>query len=337
MNGADAAVALVRGDVTMACAFGGPLDRMETVGKPLMTGAEQEAVGHQHLRHHQRHRELRRRASRPGEEVPRGDRAGERGLQGQPGRGLREGGRRRRHGPRRDQGDDGELRLPDERGAGGAELARRRPAGGGEGRRRGDGGRRATSRSRSTTIRPSSTRASSSDGGRGGACRPASGERSAAEHRHRRRVDGLHAARRRQRACARPDLARHRAGRAGHRARAVGVRQDDAAQHPRRVPRADRRARCGVNGGAGAGAGRRPRHGVPAGRAVRMAVGRRERRLRPADGGAAGSRDPGAGRGSAGAGRARAASPTPRSVSSRAACSSGWRWRAASPTTRGSS
>jgi taurine transport system substrate-binding protein len=45
MNGADAAVALVRGDVTMACAFGGPLDRMKTVGKPLMTGAEQEAAG----------------------------------------------------------------------------------------------------------------------------------------------------------------------------------------------------------------------------------------------------------------------------------------------------
>jgi taurine transport system substrate-binding protein len=45
MNGADAAVALVRGDVTMACAFGGPLDRMKSVGKPLMTGAEQEAAG----------------------------------------------------------------------------------------------------------------------------------------------------------------------------------------------------------------------------------------------------------------------------------------------------
>jgi taurine transport system substrate-binding protein len=45
MNGADAAVALVRGDVVMACAFGGPIDRMRTVGKPLMTGAEQEAVG----------------------------------------------------------------------------------------------------------------------------------------------------------------------------------------------------------------------------------------------------------------------------------------------------
>jgi len=45
MNGADAAVALVRGDVPMACAFGGPIDRMRTVGKPLMTGAEQEAAG----------------------------------------------------------------------------------------------------------------------------------------------------------------------------------------------------------------------------------------------------------------------------------------------------
>ena len=45
MNGADGAVALVRGDVTMACAFGGPLDRMREVGKPLMTGAEQEAAG----------------------------------------------------------------------------------------------------------------------------------------------------------------------------------------------------------------------------------------------------------------------------------------------------
>ena len=45
MNPADAAVALVRGDVPMACAFGGPIDRMKTVGTPLMTGAEQEAAG----------------------------------------------------------------------------------------------------------------------------------------------------------------------------------------------------------------------------------------------------------------------------------------------------
>lgn len=45
MNPADGAVALIRGDVVMACAFGGALGRMKTVGKPLMTGAEQEAVG----------------------------------------------------------------------------------------------------------------------------------------------------------------------------------------------------------------------------------------------------------------------------------------------------
>lgn len=45
MNPADAAVALIRGDVVMGCAFGGSLGRMKTVGKPLMTGAEQEAVG----------------------------------------------------------------------------------------------------------------------------------------------------------------------------------------------------------------------------------------------------------------------------------------------------
>lgn len=45
MNPADAAVALVRGDVPMACAFGGALDRMREVGKPILTGAEQEAAG----------------------------------------------------------------------------------------------------------------------------------------------------------------------------------------------------------------------------------------------------------------------------------------------------
>ena len=45
MNPADAAVAVVRGDVVMGCAFGGALDRMKEGGKPLMTGAEQEAVG----------------------------------------------------------------------------------------------------------------------------------------------------------------------------------------------------------------------------------------------------------------------------------------------------
>lgn len=45
MSPADAAVALIRGDVTMGCAFGGALNRMKTVGHPLMTGAEQEAIG----------------------------------------------------------------------------------------------------------------------------------------------------------------------------------------------------------------------------------------------------------------------------------------------------
>ncbi len=45
MNPADGAVALIRGDVVMACGFGGALDRMRTVGSPLMTSAEQEAIG----------------------------------------------------------------------------------------------------------------------------------------------------------------------------------------------------------------------------------------------------------------------------------------------------
>ena len=45
MNGADAAVALARGDVSMACAFGGPLQRMKEYGSELMTAAEQEAIG----------------------------------------------------------------------------------------------------------------------------------------------------------------------------------------------------------------------------------------------------------------------------------------------------
>jgi taurine transport system substrate-binding protein len=45
MNGADAAVALQRGDVAMACAFGGPVQRMKEVGSELMTAAEQEEIG----------------------------------------------------------------------------------------------------------------------------------------------------------------------------------------------------------------------------------------------------------------------------------------------------
>ena len=45
MNGADAAVALARGDVAAGCAFGGPLQRMKEFGSVLMTAAEQEAIG----------------------------------------------------------------------------------------------------------------------------------------------------------------------------------------------------------------------------------------------------------------------------------------------------
>lgn len=45
MNPPDGAVALARGDVAMACGFGGALTRMREVGEPLMTGAEQEAIG----------------------------------------------------------------------------------------------------------------------------------------------------------------------------------------------------------------------------------------------------------------------------------------------------
>ena len=45
MNGADAAVALSRGDVAMACAFGGPVQRMKEYGEVLMTAEEQEDIG----------------------------------------------------------------------------------------------------------------------------------------------------------------------------------------------------------------------------------------------------------------------------------------------------
>ncbi len=45
MANADVSSALARGDVTMACGFGGSLVRMKEHGKVLMTGAEQEAIG----------------------------------------------------------------------------------------------------------------------------------------------------------------------------------------------------------------------------------------------------------------------------------------------------
>ncbi len=45
INGSDAADALERGEVAMACAFGGPLARMRKLGNELMSAAEQEAIG----------------------------------------------------------------------------------------------------------------------------------------------------------------------------------------------------------------------------------------------------------------------------------------------------
>lgn len=45
MNGAEGAAALSRGDVCMACAFGGPLTRMKKYGDVLMTAKEQEDIG----------------------------------------------------------------------------------------------------------------------------------------------------------------------------------------------------------------------------------------------------------------------------------------------------
>ncbi|MDM5148017.1 ABC transporter substrate-binding protein [Candidatus Persebacteraceae bacterium Df01] len=45
MNPPDGAAALARGDVAMACGFGGALQRMKKFGSPLMTAKEQEAIG----------------------------------------------------------------------------------------------------------------------------------------------------------------------------------------------------------------------------------------------------------------------------------------------------
>ena len=45
MNPADGAAALARGDVAMACGFGGGLRRMMEFGEPLMSAKEQEAIG----------------------------------------------------------------------------------------------------------------------------------------------------------------------------------------------------------------------------------------------------------------------------------------------------
>ena len=45
MSNADASSALARGDVAMACGFGGSLNRMKKYGEVLMTGAEQKEIG----------------------------------------------------------------------------------------------------------------------------------------------------------------------------------------------------------------------------------------------------------------------------------------------------
>lgn len=45
MSNAEASSALARGDVAMACGFGGSLNRMKEYGSVLMTGAEQEKIG----------------------------------------------------------------------------------------------------------------------------------------------------------------------------------------------------------------------------------------------------------------------------------------------------
>ncbi len=45
MNPPDGAVALARGDVVMACGFGGALTRMKEFGKPILTSAEKQAIG----------------------------------------------------------------------------------------------------------------------------------------------------------------------------------------------------------------------------------------------------------------------------------------------------
>ena len=45
MNPPDGAVALARGDVVMACGFGGALNRMKEFGKPILTGEEKAAIG----------------------------------------------------------------------------------------------------------------------------------------------------------------------------------------------------------------------------------------------------------------------------------------------------
>ena len=150
----------MRGDVPMACAFGGPIDRMKTVGKPLMTGAEQEAVGintfdiisvtdsfaSEHPDLVKKFLAVTEAANAAYKADPDAAYETIAGAAGMDARG--------------DQGDDGELRLPDRRGAARAELAGRRRAARRPRASPTSWSAPATSTRRSTTTRPSSTRAS---------------------------------------------------------------------------------------------------------------------------------------------------------------------------------
>ena len=169
------------------------------------------------------------------------------------------------------------------------------------------------------------------DNERGRVCARTVSGRQYERHRRRSRFHGLHDAGGRRRACARQHFARHPSGRDGVGARSVGLWKDDAAQHPRRFPRSDLRQRAAQRRG-GSRPQRQARHGVPAGRAVRVADGQRQRRLRAENGRPAARRDPRNGGAAARHCRARAVSARSPSTSFRAACSSAWRSPGASPT-----
>ena len=142
-------------------------------------------------------------------------------------------------------------------------------------------------------------------------------------HRPRRRAQGVRLLRRR-----RTGRLRHRAGRVLLPARAVRLRQDDAAQDDRRVRAAD--ARPGHARGrrrlAGAAVPAQRQHGVPAVRAVPAHDDRRQRGLRPAGEEGRRRRGPPPGDGDARHRQARRVRPPPLDASSRAASSSASPW-----------
>ncbi|MDZ7747655.1 MAG: ABC transporter substrate-binding protein [Halofilum sp. (in: g-proteobacteria)] len=105
MNGNEAAAALSRGDVAMACAFGGPIVEMKKHGYVLMPAEQQQAIGIRvfdviSVRH-----EFAQRVPGSGRTVPQGDRPCQQGLPRgpvqvlrYPRRGVRDGeARRHRH------------------------------------------------------------------------------------------------------------------------------------------------------------------------------------------------------------------------------------------------